>query len=383
MAPSYRVTTGLNVRAGPSRDSPIVGLLRLGETAELVERVPRWYRILLKHGREGYVSKSWAVVLPDNDAKQGLPPKREDELQINFFNIGAGTCTLIECPGKKARPIVVDCGKLSGSQDEHAISDSDLRNRIRAIVGNQSLDLVLSHGDKDHYSLISMILEGITVDSIWQGDDPLSYDDRFRDWVERQVQQGATWHKEFEENWHNEGNAIGNELDCGGASAYVLTVNSGNTSNSRSLILMLEYEDFTAIFTGDATGVTEKAAIRNFGGNLQATLLTGSHHGASTKGSNGREWVLATSPDIVIYSAGTKFGHPRCKVTARLGKTLASTQPHNAICGESNTEYRSYIARKAEYMTRANGLITVTTNGKSPLLVHCEVGPGCQVLIPF
>jgi len=384
VTPSNRVTTHLIVRAQPSGQSAQVGTLQPGERADLLERVPRWYKVRLPSGQEGFVSKSWSAVLPESaPSTSGLAIKQADEMRIHFFNIGTGTCTLVECPGANARPIVVDCGKLSGGQGPNAISDTDLRTRIQSIIGTRAPDVVLSHGDKDHYSLIPHVLQGIRVNAVWQGDDASNYNSELQTWITGQQSQGATIRRAFPAGWHNGGNAISNGLQCGTATAFVLTVNSGSTRNDKSLVLMLEYSDFRVIFTGDATGTTESSAIANFAGNLKTTVLTGSHHGSNTHGSNGTPWASAASPDVIVYSAGTKFGHPRCTVTDRLDDSLATTNWHNAICGTSNSSFRNFTSRRAEYMTRVNGAVTITTNGRSPLQVNCAIGPGCAAQIPF
>ena len=114
---------------------------------------------------------------------------------------------------------------------------------------------------------------------------------------------------------------------------------------------MLKYARFGVIFTGDATGATERAAIANFEGDPRATVLTASHYVGSSKGSNSRHWAAATEPAVVIYSAGTLFGQPRCAARDILDEILATTPEHNAICGNSGTDYREFTTRRAEYMT--------------------------------
>ena len=91
----------------------------------------------------------------------------------------------------------------------------------------------------------------------------------------------------------------------------------------------------------------------------------------------------ATAPEVVVYSAGTKYGHPSCFATNTLDNALVSVPRHNAICGLSNSETRPYWTRDAEYMTRVNGTVTVTTDGTTPLDLRCEIGPGCATKIPF
>jgi hypothetical protein len=146
---------------------------------------------------------------------------------------------------------------------------------------------------------------------------------------------------------------------------------------------MIEYKDFTAILPGGAESQTEQNAAGNFHKAVKATLLAGSDHGAHTWGSNSAKWSKATAPEVVIYSAGTKYGHPSCFATNSLDNALVRVPRHNAICGLSNAEFRPYWTREAEYMTRVNGTITATTNGTMPLKLKCEIGPGCSAEIPF
>ena len=71
VTPSDRVTTRLNVRDRPSTATGIiVGKLLPGEDALFLESVPRWYKIQLGNGLEGFVSKSWSVKLDSQTGEQ-------------------------------------------------------------------------------------------------------------------------------------------------------------------------------------------------------------------------------------------------------------------------------------------------------------------------
>jgi hypothetical protein len=157
------------------------------------------------------------------------------------------------------------------------------------------------------------------------GGDPAEYaSDGFPQWLADQRKGGAEIHNRFPKHWHNDGEAV-EELACGEASSFVLTVNTGTAKNAQSLVLMIEYEDFSVTFSGDAEGSTEAQAIANFDGNVKTTVLTASHHGANTNGSNGTDWISATSPpEVVVYidpPARTSTEHlrpgDRCGVVGR------------------------------------------------------------------
>ena len=57
---------------------------------------------------------------------------------------------------------------------------------------------------------------------------------------------------------------------------------------------------------------------------------------------------------------------------------------HDAICGDSEKAYKEGTTKRAEYLTRVNGVITTTANGESPLRFHSERGLGyIDIQIPF
>ena len=80
------------------------------------------------------------------------------------------------------------------------------------------------------------------------------------------------------------------------------------------------------------------------------------------------------------YSAGTKFGHPGCAARDTLADALGAVPEHNTICGNSSDDYDEYATQRAEYKTRVNCAIIITTDGQSPLHLDCEVGPGCSAI---
>jgi len=342
----------------------------------LLERVPRWYRVRLGDGTTGFVSKSWVRVEKD------LADRQSNEIRIHFLNIGAGTCTLVECPGQDAPPIVVDCGSLGGTGDDMTRDEAEVH--IQAILKQHTEppNVVLSHADQDHYGWISNVLKETKVNHIWQGGDPEEYTElNFPEWLVERVGEGSIVHRGFEADFSNDGKPLGSDLSCGDAETFLLTVNTGSNRNSESLVLLIEYRDFVAIFTGDAEGSTESAAIRNFPEGVKATVLSGSHHGASTHGSNSPDWAREAAPDIAIFSAGRRFFHPRCAAVEAYGG-LAGTREHDTQCGDSGAYRPVETSTGAQYMTEINGRIIVTSNGESPLWLHCSRGTGCGVPIP-
>ena len=374
VTPSDRVATHVNIRSSAAENATEIGHLNIGEALPHVRSVPRWYEVQLPGGQTGFVSKAWTTV------SRALAPRQQDELRMHFLNIGTGTCTVLECPGSNAAPMIVDCGSLGATAVD--MDRQQTRTYIRNILAQHQAapNVVVSHPDPDHYNYIANGLDNLTVASVWQGGNPSAYTSgTFAAWLADQESRGAVLHRNFPPRFHNNRQPVSADLPCGTASTFVLTANTGASDNAQSLVLMIEHEDFTAVFTGDAEGPTEAQALNNFANSLKATVMTASHHGASTFASNSQTWVDATAPAVLISSAGNRFFHPRCLATQRF-TSLATTKTHHTRCGTSKN-YISSRTNRAHYVTEVNGAIIVTSNGRSPVTLNCTRSVECGVKI--
>ena len=373
VVPSDRVTSFVHIRAQPTSASVPRGQLRPGESLPFVRNVPRWREVRLPDGTTGFASKSWTQVVT-----AAAVTDTANLLRIHYLSIGSGTCTVVECPGPNAPPMFIDCGATPGSQRAMAHDLAQTTTTVQAILARHAAapNVVLTHGHTDHFNWMPDMLAGVTPGHIWRGGRVSDYPTTFNTWVTNQRQAGATIHEGMASNWHNDGNSLGAQLSCGLAETYVLTVNGGSNESSRSLMLMIEYEDFAALFPGDAQQVTQDNAIRNFPDGLKTTVLSASHHGAVSAGSNNDAWVEATSPEVVVYSTGTRHRHPRCPAVERYQPRLATAPTHPAQC---DSRERTWDSDLAEYVTDIVGNVVIETNGRSPLQLTCEATQGCSV----
>ena len=72
-------------------------------------------------------------------------------------------------------------------------------------------------------------------------------------------------------------------------------------------------------------------------------------------------WFSARENDLGIL----------CEAVNRFN-TVTETLEHQVRCGLSNTQYGPVTrTRNARYMTEISGAIIVTSNGHSPLALHC------------
>lgn len=142
----------------------------------------------------------------------------------------------------------------------------------------------------------------------------------------------------------------------------------------------------------NATGETEEQAMANYADAINTTVLTGSHHGATTEGSNGRhqdnaDWSDVTDPEILIYQSGIGFGHPRCDVTDSYDGETVTTREHSFHCGLSNGNIfsvrRDEPTREAKYATERNGTIVLSTDGETSVCIECSLTPECEDTLPL
>ena len=86
--------------------------------------------------------------------------------------------------------------------------------------------------------------------------------------------------------------------------------------NNSSIVTRIVYQNFKAIFTGDAEQEEENELI-NSGFNLQADILKAGHHGSNTASSDA--FLKAVNPESVIIQCGldNDFGHPHLRALKR------------------------------------------------------------------
>lgn len=363
--------TTLRTGDEPSRDPTIVGQPEAATASTPSDS-------LLEQQRTGVRKSVAAPTLSSRSMRFDLLRARDSaRLKIHFLPIGTGSCQLVECPGAGAIPLLIDCGSTGGS----SYDVSETRAYIQDIVREGTINVVVSHSDDDHANLIPDVLDPEQINSLWIGDKLKNYKAPFRQWTNRvkraAAETGAFFSGNLAKNWINDGEAV-SSLQCGTANTFILGVNNGSDANSNSLMLAVEFGAFIATFTGDATRKSELAAIDNYPDALETTLLSASHHGAETEGSNSSEWAEATRPSYLIYTAGdhARFRHPRCNAVAiyREAGELSRVPAHQLRCG-TDRSWSTRTSSLAEYSTYSSGLIIVSAGRtEGDVSVSCSEG---------
>jgi len=348
------------------------------------------------------------------------------QTRITFLDVGQGDCTLIQT--RDGKNLLIDAGSSSRS----SVGEYQIVPALKCMGVNYLDAIVVTHPDYDHYSALGDVLEvygdrcgGIVLPAIER---------------EKRTEEFAEVYEEIK----SAGNSlIGNmaSLVCDGAGKVtegkvtacppiyfmgagdVLYESSGipvlnqffswakglrlsclapspqasyNGSNEYSIVLFMEYGEFSALFTGDVEGYGEdvlcdvlKESFADLGDELaregvardelaqdgvardelaqdgvaagecfaqdgqplceRLTILKVAHHGSS--GSTSEEFLRLVRPRVAVISCGrnNSYGHPHKETLMRLGEAGASvltTPDCGAVTMEISTGGRTVRVRR-------------------------------------
>lgn len=230
-----------------------------------------------------------------------------DLLQITFFDVGQGDSILIQTP--EGKNILVDAGESE---------------RIVSLLGGvlmptiKNLDLViLTHPHNDHLGGFSYLKNYYKFDLVLQ--EPVEHTSTsYIQWLEYLEENNVTV------NSVSQGDIVNLESEL---SLKILwpekTSDLSELSlNNTSIVFVLQYKDFKALFTGDVEKDVEQILVdKNI--DLEAHLLKAGHHGSNTSSSTAFLDKVLPQTSIISVGADNSFGHPSSEVVENL-KSLGS-----------------------------------------------------------
>jgi competence protein ComEC len=225
------------------------------------------------------------------------------KLALHFLNVGQGDGALLRTPA--GHWVIIDAGPRSdkGDAGRRVVVPFLLQN------GARNLSLVfVSHAHADHLGGIASVLQrfhaGAVIEPGEQVADPLYYA-----FLNQLASEAIPWHA----------GVRGERFTLDSVSFTVLHPDRkwsgwGEDLNEDSLVLLVEYRSFQALFSGDA-GFPAELEMR---GRLRPVdLLKVGHHGS--RGSTGDAWLDSLRPRAAIISVGhNNYGHPAAATLARL-----------------------------------------------------------------
>jgi len=224
-------------------------------------------------------------------------------LKVYFIDVGQGDSTFIVTPHKKT--ILIDGG---GSLQENF--DVGKKTLIPYILdrGYTKIDYVfVSHFDLDHVGGVLSVLEELKVGKVIIGkqfENSENYKEMIKIASKKKIEiMQLDKEKEividnikFNILWPDRENII-----------------KENNLNNNSLVMKMEYKNFSMLFTGDIEEIAERKIIDTYKNNydiFKSDVLKVAHHGSKTSSIN--EFLNLVKPKIALIGVGedNKFGHP-------------------------------------------------------------------------
>ena len=262
----------------------------------------------------------------------------EKDLSIYFVDIGQGDCSFIVTPNNKT--ILID----GGGNREFDVGKKVLLPYIFDRGYNKIDYIFVSHFDTDHIGGLLTIMEELKVDRVFiqrQPENSKNYE-KFLSIVRK---------KYIPVTLLTQGQKIKVEKDLNFTVLWPTKENiiEDKSLNNNSLVLNLEYKEFSMLFTGDIEKETEEKIVEKYKNEkkkLKANILKVAHHGSK---SSSTDIILnEINPDIAVIGVGEDniFGHPSNTTLENLN--------------ERNIKY---------YRTDLNGEISIKINNKGKIKI--------------
>jgi len=221
-------------------------------------------------------------------------------LKVEFLDVGQGDATLITGPQNER--VLIDGGPKPYKVQQ------DLRERKI-----KSLDLVApSHADADHIGGLPEVVRNFKVKAVLDNGFPKAgflYRDLLKTVRQKKIRYILA--------------RRGQVITVGTLKFAVLSPPGGfikdtdSDDNNNSVVLKLNYQKRSFLFTGDLGFAGEKS-LMGVNSSLKADVLKVAHHG-SARGSS-PQFLQAVQPQIATISAGigNQYGHPKPALLSRL-----------------------------------------------------------------
>ncbi len=254
-----------------------------------------------------------------------------NSLQIHFADVGQGDCAIIRTPSGKN--IIIDGG---GSINDQNGSYAGERIVVPLLynLNMTEIDLMIaSHGHMDHIGGLKTVIDKINVKKLIVAD---INDIEMRDLTDYAVNKGIPVIRMKEDDILYKENGLALKALYPLKDEKLMPIDSTTNANELSLVVRLDYGDFSALFTGDIGFVTEQRILNNNNKEIRCDLLKVAHHGS--KYSSDKSFVEAVEPNMSVISAGRNtYGHPSPEAVERIagqGSKIYQTMINGGILVE-------------------------------------------------
>jgi competence protein ComEC len=257
--------------------------------------------------REAARRAGWAVTLLLWIALARAPVLRAADggrsLTLHFLDVGQGDAAVVRTPG--GHWILVDAGPAGEGADAGRRVVAPFLER----QGARSLSLaVVSHAHADHLGGLPAVMSRLPTRLVIEPGAAVA-DPRYTRFLGGLLVGEVPWHPA----------RAGERFELDGVRCTILHPMPGWSGwgedvNEDSLVLLVEYGGFQALFAGDAGFPAEAAMLGRL---RRVDLLKVGHHGS--RGSTGDDWLNALGPAVAVISLGRNdYGHPAPATLERL-----------------------------------------------------------------
>lgn len=215
----------------------------------------------------------------------------QTSLKVYFFDVGQADSMLIQNNGEN---MLIDAGNNEDGEM--------LVNNLKTL-GVEKIDyLVGTHPHEDHIGGMDDIINNFSIGKIFMP-NVTTNTKTFEDVIDAAKNKGL----------QIETPKIGDEFTVGSANCSVVYVGDDKENlNLSSIIIKLNYNNLSYLFTGDA-----EAEIENKIDVGKINILKVAHHGSDT--SSSEKFVKETAPEVAIILVGkdNSYGHPSDEIIKR------------------------------------------------------------------
>lgn len=253
----------------------------------------------------------------------GVSGNTDSAISFSFINVGSADACYIKCGDKH---ILIDGGT--------SLSSDKLCAYLRR-NGCTHLDaIIVSHPDSDHIGGIPSVIDEFGTDVIYESNlnedlipETVEYSNYQNSILENKI---SVINPDFPST-----ETIG-EIKIN----FISPSKIYSSTNDNSLVIKLEFEDISALFTGDISKGVEEDLL-NSDIELKSDILKVPHHGSKT--SSTEKFLQSISPQISVVSVGSSDN------TLPDGVTIARI---NKFSG-------------AIYRTDRNGTVVINSDGRT------------------
>lgn len=208
--------------------------------------------------------------------------------EFHFIDVGQGDATLVL---SDEVAVLVDCG-TAGEADTVIDYVSQYTDKIDLFV--------FSHAHDDHMGGAAEVINSVEVSEVLMTE--YASDSAFFSRALDAIEENSVTVTEA---------VAGKTYTVGDVTIDVFSpITDYNDANNNSIVMRLEVDGASVMFTGDAESRAEADVIAKYGYKLDSDILKSGHHGSST--SNSEAFLSAVSPEYAVISCGegNSYGHP-------------------------------------------------------------------------